>query len=140
MPRKRQTFSVSGSSSELRHHIQFSAVKKDCRPEVVPVSEAAGGTLDDLDFAVQPLCRRVRYAVHDCRPDPGPMAFQRQSGFSNWFQAGMRGMPEPFFEVCVKFGFFFGDLPKTSEQFLDFPCSCGWSGDALCFLEPAIES
>ena len=85
MPRKRQTFSVSGSSSELRHHIQFSAVKKDCRLEVVLVSEAAGGTLDDLDFAVQPLCRGVRYAVHDCRPDPGPMAFQRQSGFSNRF-------------------------------------------------------
>ena len=99
MPRKRQTFSVSGSSSEIRHHIQFSAVKKDCRLEVVLVSEAAGGTLDDLNFAVQPLCRGVRYAVHDCRPDPGPMAFQRQSGFSNRFQAGMRSTPEPFFEV-----------------------------------------
>ena len=94
MPIKRQNFSLSGSSSELRHHIQFSAVKKECRLEVVLVSEAAGGTLDDLDFAVQPLCSRVRYAVHDCRPDPGPMAFQRQSCFSNGFQAGLRGTSE----------------------------------------------
>src|SRR5881628_692724 len=70
--------------------VEAGAVEVDCRLEVLPVAEAAGGVPDPLDLRVQALGRGVGDAVAQIGEDVRQVRLEHPRLLDHWLESGVR--------------------------------------------------